>query len=59
MSSLGEKRGVTKAPRAFRPGAEQPIVQLSEPSANLPAHVHLYQRELFEILRIDVVEVGG
>ena len=41
------------------PGAQQPIIQLSDPSANLPAHVHLYQRELLEILRIHLVEVGG
>ena len=41
------------------PGAEQPIIQLSEPSANLPAEVHLYQRELLKILRIHLVEVSG
>ena len=42
-----------------RPGAEQPIIRFSEPSAHFPAHVHLDQRELLEILRVDLVEVGG
>ena len=41
------------------PGAEQSIIRFSEPSANFPAHVHLYQRELLKILRIHLVEVGG
>ena len=30
-----------------------------EPSAHFPAHVHLDQRELLEILRVDLVEVSG
>jgi hypothetical protein len=42
-----------------KPGAEQSIIRLPEPSAHFPAHVHLDQRELPEILRVDLVEVGG
>jgi len=41
-----------------KPGAEQSIIRLPEPSAHFPAHVHLDQRELLEILLVDLVEVG-
>jgi hypothetical protein len=37
--------------------AEQPIVRFPKAPANLPTHVHLYQRELLEILRIQSVEM--
>lgn len=48
-------------PRLRQPhlGAEQAIVRLPKPSANFPAHVHLYQRKLLRILTIHLVEVGG
>ena len=45
--------------RRPHPGAEQSIIGFPEPSAHFPAHVHLDQRELLEILRVDLVEVGG
>jgi len=41
------------------PGAEQPIIRFPEPSANFPAHVHLDQRKLLQILLVDLVEGGG
>jgi hypothetical protein len=40
-------------------GAKQSIIRFPEPPANFPAHVHLDQRKLLEILRVDLVEVGG
>src|SRR6476661_963569 len=40
-------------------GAQQSIIRFPEPSAHFPAYVHLDQRELLEIVRVDLVEVGG
>ena len=37
---------------------EQPIVSFSQPPGHFPAHVHLDQRELLEILLVDLMEVG-
>jgi hypothetical protein len=45
--------------RRAHAGAEQSIIRFSEPSANFPTHVHLDQRELLHIPRVDLVEVGG
>jgi hypothetical protein len=39
--------------------AKESIIGIPEPSAHFPSHVHLDQRELFEILRADLVEIGG
>ena len=41
------------------PGAQPLIIRFPEPSAHLPAHVHLDQRELLGILRADLVEVAA
>ena len=41
-----------------KPGPEQLIIRFPEPSGHFPAHVHLDQRELLEILFVDLVEVG-
>jgi endoglucanase len=38
--------------------AEQLIIRFPEPSGHFPAHVHLDQRELLEVLLVDLVEVG-
>ena len=37
---------------------EQPVVSFPQPSGHFPAHVHLDQGELLEILLVDLVEVG-
>jgi hypothetical protein len=56
LDALGFERGSATAPQISlgeehlsdirlghpHPGAEQPIVRFPEPSANFPAHVHLY-----------------
>ena len=39
-------------------GAEQLIIRFPEPSGHFPAHVHLDQRELLEILLVDLMQVG-
>ena len=44
---------------AAHPGAEQPIVRYPEPSADFPAHVHLYQRKLLKISRVHLVKVSS
>jgi hypothetical protein len=38
--------------------SEQPVISFPQPSGHLPAHVHLDQGELREILRVDLVEVS-
>jgi hypothetical protein len=38
--------------------AKETIIGIPEPSAHFPPHVHLDQRELLEILRVDSVEIG-
>jgi hypothetical protein len=45
--------------RHAHPGAEQSTIRFPEPSAHFPPHVHLDQRKLLQIPRIDLVEVGG
>jgi hypothetical protein len=37
---------------------EQLIIRFPEPSGHFPAHVHLDQRELLEIVFVDLMEVG-
>jgi len=41
--------------RHAHPGAKQSIIRFPETSANFPTHVHLDQRELFQIQRAELV----
>src|SRR6185437_7603507 len=38
--------------------SEQPVISFPQPSGHFPAHVHLDQGELLEILLVDLVEVS-
>jgi hypothetical protein len=59
QSSAAQENILDVRIRRPHPGAEQSIIRFPEPSANFPAHVHLDQRELLQILLVDPVEVGG
>jgi hypothetical protein len=58
-TSAGQENMLDVSVRRPHPGAEQSIIRFPEPSAHFTAHVHLDQRKLLEIPRVDLVEVGG
>ena len=59
LASVSEENMLDVRDRRPHLCEKQSIIRFPEPSAHFSTHVHLDQRELLDVLRVDLVEVGG